>query len=154
MLSGTRQQLSKVHFTHISIGEERTSNLKNLGVVIDTNLTFHEQINNVRKTSFYFVYNIRKIRKYLSKDAIAILVHVHVISRLDYCNSLLYGLPAYQISKLQRVQFPAARLIYMAPKFAHVSPFLKELHWLPVKFRIEYKILLLTFQVIISTCEI
>ena len=115
---------------------------------MDTSLTFHEKINKVCKTCFYFLYNIRKIRKYLSKDATAILVYALVISRLDYCNSLLYGLPAYQISKLQSVQNSAARLIYMAPKFAHVSPFLKELSWLPLKFWIEFKIRILTFQVI------
>ena len=60
----------------------------------------------------------------------------------------MYGLPAYQIAKLQRVQNSAARLVYMVPKFVHISPFLKELHWLPVKYRIEFKILILTFQAI------
>ena len=106
MLIGTRQQLCKVHFTHISVGEKQITpsfNIRNLGVVMDTSLTFHEQINKVCKISFYFLFHIRKIRKYLSKDATAILVHA-LISRLDYCNSLLYGLPANQISKLQRVQ--------------------------------------------------
>jgi hypothetical protein len=63
----------------------------------------------------------------------------------------LYGLPAYQIAKLQRVQNAAARLVYrlyMVPKFAHISPYLMVLHWLPVKFRIEFKVLTLTFQAI------
>ena len=63
-------------------------------------------------------------------------------------NSILYGLPAYQIAKLQRVQNTAARLVYMIPKFTHISPYLKELHWLPVKFRIEFKITISTFQAI------
>ncbi len=57
-------------------------------------------------------------------------------------------LVAYQIAKLQRVQNSAARLVYMVPKFVHISPLLKELHWLPVKYRIEFKILTLTFQAI------
>ena len=60
----------------------------------------------------------------------------------------MYGLPAYQIAKLQRVQNAAARLTYMVPKFAHISPYLMELHWLPVKFGIEFKVLILTFQAI------
>ena len=63
-------------------------------------------------------------------------------------NSILYGLPAYQTAKLQRVQNTAARLVYMIPKFTHISLYLKELHWLPVKFRIEFKITILTFQAI------
>ena len=61
---------------------------------------------------------------------------------------MFYGLPAYRIAKLQRVQNTAARLVYMIPKFAHISPYLKELHWLPIKFRIEFKITILTFQAI------
>ena len=151
MLIGTRQQISKVDLNCISVGEKSitpSSNLSNLGILMDTNLTFHEQINKLCKTSFYFLHNIRKIRKYLTTDATATLVHALVISRLDYCNSLMYGLPAYQIAKLQRVQNSAARLVYMVPKFVHISPFLKELHWLPVKYRIEFKILILTFQAI------
>ena len=115
---------------------------------MDCNLKFHTQINNLCKSSYYFLYNIRKIRKYLTKDLTATLVHALVISRLDYCNSILYGLPAYQIAKLQRVQNTAARLVYMIPKFTHISPYLKELHWLPIKFRIEFKITILTFQAI------
>ena len=63
-------------------------------------------------------------------------------------NSILYGLPAYQIAKLQKAQNTAARLVYMTPNFTHISPYLKELHWLPVKFRIELKITILTFQAI------
>ena len=69
-------------------------------------------------------------------------------SRLDYCNSLLYGLPQAQIDKIQRVQNAAARLIFKQPKFSHITPVLHQLHWLPVKYRIEFKILLFTFKAI------
>ena len=151
MLIGTRQQLAKVSRDKITVGKNSISlsqNVKNLGTLIDCNLKFHKQINNLCKSSYYFLYNIRKIRKYLMKDLTATLVHALVISRLDYCNSILYGLPAYQIAKLQRVQNTAARLVYMIPKFTHISPYLKKLHWLPIKFRIEFKITILTFQAI------
>ena len=146
MLIETRQQLAKVSLEKIKVGENSippSQIVKNLGTLMDCNLTFHKQVNNC-KTPFYFLYGIRKIRKYLTKDVTATLFNALVISRVDYCNSILYGLPAYQIAKLQRVQNTAARLVYMIPKFTHISPYLKELHWLPVKFRIA----ILTFQAI------
>ena len=66
--------------------------------------------------------------------------------RLDYCNSLLYGLPDTLISKLERVQNAYVRLVYHAPKQCHITPLFQDLHWLPVKMRIMFKILLLTFK--------
>ena len=69
-------------------------------------------------------------------------------SRLDYCNSLLYGLPKYQICKLQRVQNTAARLITNTRKYDHISPVLYELHWLSVFYCIYFKILIITFKAI------
>ena len=76
------------------------------------------------------------------------LVHSFITSRVDYCNSLLYGLPNYQFNKLQRVLNASARLVCNAPRFCHISPLLRGLHWLPVKARIEFKILLITFKAI------
>ena len=70
------------------------------------------------------------------------------LSRLDYCNSLLYETPEYQTRKLQRVMNASARLIYRTHKFCHITPLLAELHWLPVCFRIHYKILLITFKIL------
>ena len=90
-------------------------------------------------------YNIGRIRKSLSRRSTETLIHAFVSSCVDYCNSLLYGLPAYQLNKLQRVQNAAARLIFLESKYCHVRPLLYNLQWLPVKFRIDFKILL-TFK--------
>ena len=93
------------------------------------------------------MYNLRSIRKYLFKDNTKTLIHAFISSRVDYCNSLLYGLPEYQLNKLQRVQNMCARLICNESKYCHITPLLVDLHWLPVKFRIEFKILLIVFKI-------
>ena len=98
--------------------------------------------------SFYYVYNIRRIRKYLSRQSTEILVHAFITSRLDYCNGLLYGLPDCVLNKLWQVQNACARLIFREQKFCHVTPLIYELHWLPIKYRIEFKILLITFKIL------
>ena len=74
------------------------------------------------------------------------VLHAFVTSRIDYCNGLLYGLPDCEIAKLQRVQNAAARLPLSCKKYNHITPILISLHWLPVRYRINFKILLLTFK--------
>ena len=107
-----------------------------------------DHITKTSSAAFYYLYNIRRIRKYLSKECTTTLIHAFISSRLDYCNSLLYGLPANQIKKLQRVQNSTARLVFNESKLCHITPFLRVLHWLPIKYRIVFKILLLTFKAI------
>ena len=92
--------------------------------------------------------SICRIRKYLSPENVKRLVNALCISHLDYCNGLLYGLPDKDISKLQRVQNSAARLIMGTRRNEHITPVLKALHWLPVEFRLIFKILLLTYKIL------
>ena len=93
-------------------------------------------INNTCKSAFSQLYNIRRIRKYLTTDTSKTLVHAMITSRIDYCNSLLCGLPDNSLNKLQRVQNAAARLITGTAKFSHITPVLRSLHWLPIKQRV------------------
>ena len=95
---------------------------------------------------FLHLRNIAKIRHSLSQKDTEILVHAFISSKLDSCNSLLYGLPQTLIDRLQAVQNCAARLVTRSRKHDHITPILKQLHWLPVYSRIKYKILLLTFK--------
>ena len=74
------------------------------------------------------------------------LVHAFISSKLDNCNSLLFGLPKKLLDKLQYVQNAAARIITESKKHDHITPILINLHWLPIEFRIKYKIILLTFK--------
>lgn len=105
-------------------------------------------INKTCRAVFFHIYNIRKIRRFLSIVHARTLVNSFVTSRIDYCNSLLYGLPASEIQKLQRLQNTAAWLIYNARRFDHITPTLRILHWLPVKYRIDFKIILITHKVV------
>ena len=76
------------------------------------------------------------------------MAHAFDTSRIDYCNSLLYGVSDYNISRLQRIQNCAARIITNTKKYDHITPVLRKLHWLPVRYRIQYKILLITYKAI------
>ncbi|XP_068206458.1 uncharacterized protein [Palaemon carinicauda] len=86
-------------------------NVKDLGVHLDNSLSVAPQINNVVKASAYHLGNIAFVRKYLDEDSAKKLVHNCVISRLDYCNSLYYGLPNYHLNKRQNIFNRSTRLI-------------------------------------------
>ena len=107
-----------------------------------------QHVTNLCSASFFQLHNIRRIRKYLTQETAATLVHSFVTCRIDYCNSLLYGLPDYQLAKLQRVQNSAARLVYRESKFCHITPLLMKLDWLPITYRIRFKMALLTYHAI------
>ena len=135
---------------HVNIGGieiASSSSAKDLGVVIDSSLQLKHHIRNICRSASYGVYKIGKLRKYLDQDSTERLVHAFVSSRLDCNNSLLYGLPDCDISSLQRIQNSAARIVTCTKRHDHISPVLRKLHWLPVKNRILFKILLLTFKV-------
>ena len=122
------------------------TSVKSLGVTIDPDLAFDEHINNITRIAFLHLRNIAKLRNALSLQDAEKLVHAFITSRLDYCNALLSGCSCKSLNKLQLVQNAAARVLTRTRKFDHISPVLSNLHWLPVKFRIEYKILLLTYK--------
>ncbi|XP_030048589.1 uncharacterized protein LOC115462741, partial [Microcaecilia unicolor] len=126
------------------------SSARNLGVIFDSSLSFSAHIQQIAKTCRFFLYNILKIRPFLSEHSTKTLIHILVTSRLDYCNLLLAGLPLSHLSPLQSVQNSAARLIFRQGRFTHTTPLLKTLHWLPIRFRILFKLLLLTYKCIHS----
>ena len=114
LIIGTRQQLSKVSIQSIKIGQTEVSPVacaRNLGTWFDMHLDMGTHITMTCGSAFYYLYNIHHIRKYLSRESTEKLVHASISSRLDYCNSFLYGIPEYQTTKLQRVMNASARLI-------------------------------------------
>ncbi len=123
-----------------------SASVRNLGVIFDDQLTFKEHIAKTARSCRFALHNIRKIRPFLTEHAAQLLVQALVISRLDYCNALLAGLPSNTIKPLQMIQNAAARLVFNEPKRAHVTPLFVSLHWLPVAARIQFKTLMLAYR--------
>ena len=149
MILGSRAQVDKVSLDSVLVGNNvvlATDKVRNLGVILDPQLKMHHHVNSVCKSAYFHLRNIRHIRHCLTPEATNTLVHSLVTSRLDYGNALLYGISKSLVKKLQMVQNSAARLVCGVKKFDHITPVLRHLHWLPVEFRIKYKILLLTFK--------
>jgi hypothetical protein len=150
MLFGTPQQLLKLNDPCLSISSDVAiapiSSVKNLGVVFDKHLSFHEHITKISQACFFHIRDLRRIRPYLTLATAATVGAALVQSKLDYCNSLLLNLPSCEIDRLQFVQNSLARAIYRCSKYCHVTPILKTLHWLKVKERIVYKTVSLTYK--------
>ena len=101
---------------------------------------------NVDRYGIFHFRSIGAIRKHLTDSSTTKLVHSLITTQLDYCNSLLYGLSDSKIQRLQKIQNIAARILTRSPKTCHITPVLKDLHWLPIKSRILFKLLLFMFK--------
>ena len=122
--------------------------VRNLGVYFDDKTLLSDHISHVCKTASYSLFKIGRIRRLLDRPSVERLIHAFVTSRIDYCNSLLYGIDDQLILRLQRIQNSAARLVTQTRKHDHITPVLQDLHWLPVKARILFKILVLVYKFI------
>ena len=144
-----RFRLNQVDKSHIQIGSSVVPfqpSAKYLGVHLDETLSMDVHISAVCRLCNFHLRKISSIRQFLSVESVSQLVSSMILSRLDYCNSTLSGLPSVSLNRLQKVQNHAARLILRKRKTDHVSPLLKELHWLPVEARIKYKMCVLAFK--------
>jgi len=109
-------------------------------------MSFDHHVTNICRSSFCHIRALRRIRKLLTISDIKTVATAVVSTRLDYCNSLLYGMTDCNVNKLQRVQNSLARLVTNLNSRCHITPVLLELHWLPVNARIDYKVALLTYK--------
>ena len=149
LVIGSKHQLQKIDNCSVRVGTidiKPVSEVRNLGAWFDSHFSMSTHISKSCSAAFFWLRNIKKISQFLPRDKLEMVLHAFVTSRIDYCNGLLYGLPDREIGKLQRVQNAAARLLTSCKKYDHITPVLRELHWLPVKYRINFKILLLTFK--------
>lgn len=125
---------------------EPVDHVRNLGAMQDKCLTMEKHVNSVARSCYHQIHLISKIRNYITTDACKALVQSLVTTRLDYANVLLHGVPSCLLQRLKRVQNSAARLISGSSRREHITPILISLHWLPVEFRLKYKVLLHTFK--------
>ena len=123
-----------------------SATVRNLGVTLDQTLSFQSQISSVCRACFLELRRIASVRNLLSDAATTTLISAFVLSRLDYCNSLLSGCLKKLLIKLQKVQNNAARLVLRRSISSHATPMLESLHWLPVEKRIDYKLSLLCYK--------
>ena len=130
LVIGSRQQLLKIHHCSVRVGTIDIKPVKverNLGAWFDSHFSMSTDISMSCSAAFFWLHNIKRISQFLPRDKLEMVLHAFVTSRIDYCNGLLYGLPDCK-------------------KYDHITPTLINLHWLPVRYRINFRILLLTFK--------
>lgn len=151
MLIGNSNQLRKLKSNSITVNHMKITavrHARNLGVIFDEHMKMEKQVNNMCSKAYFNIKNIGKIRKLLSKDDTKAVVNALVTPHLDYGNGLLHGINKSLLSKLQVAQNSAVRLIEKLRKRDHITEYRKNLHWLPIPARIEYKIMTTTWKIL------
>ena len=140
--------------TSITIGNAQIpfkQSVKNLGFTLNCHITMNAYVSNIARTCYFALRRLASIRRLMIKAATATPVSAFVLSRIDYCNSLLFGCTHDVTSHLQRIENYAARVILRLPKSSSITIHLRPLHWLPVKVRSTYKIPCLCYHCHSST---
>ena len=120
---------------------------RNLGILVDENISFKNQITDVCKKGFFKIRQLWKISSKLKSIELRTqLIHSYILPKIDYCNSVYYNLPQQQIKKLQRLLNAAIRFVFKIRRRTSVTPFLKKAHILPVNLRIRFKVCVLAFK--------
>ncbi len=150
LVLGFRAQLAKFRLASVNIAgvdvPVQSKAVRNLGVMFDCGMTMGAQVSNITRSANHQLINIGRARKMLTDEATKLAVHTLVTSRLDYCNSLLIGISDNHLQRLQNIQRTAARLISKKRKYDSISTELINLHWLPIRQRIDFKVLVLVFK--------
>ena len=138
-----------VDLQSLTIGDEvvgMNKSIRLLGVDFDDNISLKQHVNSVARKCFYTIKNMFRIRRCLDESSAKTMVCTMITSHLDYCNVILCGLPDSTLKHLTRIQRMSARFVSQRAKYDHITPTMKQLHWLPIRHRIHYKVLLLTYK--------
>jgi hypothetical protein len=148
-IAGTAQTLAKLPPLELKLGNttiQPSDKIRNLGIIFDSHMSMSLQVNSLISSINYQLRNIRRISKYLDTDTKHKVVRSLILSRLDYGNALLYGASAKDLDRLQSLQHKAVKLIFSASRRDSPSPLMHNLHWLPVRERILFKICLYVYK--------
>ena len=149
LLCGPSSRRETVPVDCLSVGEASipfSNVVKTLGVTLDAELSMEQHVSAVVRSCFFHIRSLSKVRPYITYKAASSIAVCLILSKLDYCNSLLSGLPQKQIKRLQAVQNAVARTVMKCKKTDHITPILRQLHWLPIHKRIRHKILSATYR--------
>ena len=126
------------------------NSVKSLGFIFDDKLDMNKQINHICSVGYGMLRNLWKISKKVTDKTLRTqLIHSSILSRINYCNSLYTSLPKFQTKKIQKLINASTRFIFNITgtnRFQHITPFLKQVHFLPIEFRIEFKICLIIYK--------
>ena len=154
LLIGLPAQLSKIPNPTLlmpsNVTITPTDSARNLGVILYSTLSMSAHISSVSKSCFLSIRDLRRIRNTLDFSTAHTIATSLIHSKLDYCNSLFLNLPHSQLSRLQLILNSTARAVSQTPKFSHISPVLKSLHWLKIEQRIHYKLISITYKTLQS----
>ena len=158
LIFSPKNQKNKIFFDRVYLGDNVfipvSNNAMNLGFCLDSELSCSQHINNILKQSYTCISNIGRIKRYLTIENLKCLVQSVLVSKIDNCNSLFFGISEHELDRLQKLQNSLARLIYSRKKSDHVTDLLHKLHWLPIRQRITFKILFMVYKIFIDACPV
>jgi hypothetical protein len=157
LVCGPKQRRELLPRQSIKVGDSQiqfSEVVRTLGVLLDAELSMADHISNVTNICNYHIRRIGRARSCMTREVANSAAVALVLSKLDYCNSILHGVSKKKLKRLQLAQNSAARVVSKTKKRDHISPVLQELHWLPVEQRIEHKLLSLTYQTVDKTAPL
>ena len=154
---GSRANLSKLTSSDCSLlvgGDiiKPSTTVRDLGVLLDSELSLKQHVNKVVSSCWYHIRRLRQVSHCIGQDVMKQLASAFILFRLDYCNSILAGLPKSTIATLQRVQNAAARMVLNLRPRDCISDGLRQLHWLPIESRIQFKLCLMMHLIHTGRC--
>ncbi|XP_056006829.1 uncharacterized protein LOC130050609 [Ostrea edulis] len=159
LVISSKQMTSKLHIPSLQLGDDSitpVTKAKGVGVTIDSHMTIETHISSVCIGAFIHLKNLSQRRIYLDRESLECVVHAFITIKLDYCNSLYYGLPSKQIQRLQSIQIAAARVISGTRKYDSITPVLRSLHRLPILKKLfhQQRVIFKTFVLVYKTVNI